>query len=320
MKTVIRSFIALALGAPTLAAHAQNYPNKPIRLIVPLVAGGGMDTIARGIGLRLGASLGQPVVVDNRGGGGGAIGAELAAHAAPDGYTLLMMSATAVIHPLMYPAQYDAVRDFAAISQVTTQPYVIVVNPAIPVKSVTELVAYAKANPGNLNYGSAGNGSLIHLASELFKTMTGIRMTHVPYKGIGAAYPDLIGGQIQLIVASIISALPQIRSQRLTALAVTGARRAPALPELPTVAESGVPGYAVSQWYGVQAPAGTAHNIVVRLNREIVTTLQLADVLAHLASDGAEAAGSTPQQFAAHIKAEREKWARVIRQAAIHAD
>jgi len=315
-----RRLIALALITVTPWVQAQNYPAKPIRLIVPLAPGGGMDTVARGIAIKLNESLGQAVVVDNRGGGGGSIGAELVAHAAPDGYTLLMMSATAVIHPLMYKAQYDPVRDFTPVSQVTTQPYVIVVNPAVPVMSVAELIVYAKSNPGKLNYASAGNGSLIHLASELFKSMTGVQMVHVPYKGIGAAYPDLIGGHIQLIFASIISALPLIQSQRLRALAVTGVQRAKALPDLPTVAEAGVPGFAVTQWYGVQAPAGTPRSIVERLNREIVQTLQLAEVAARLASDGAEAAGGSPQQFAALIRAERERWARVIKQAGIRGD
>ena len=312
--------MVLAASASTSWAQTQNYPTKPIRLIVPLAAGGGMDTVARGIALKLTESLGQTVVVDNRGGGGGSIGAELAARAAPDGYTLIMMSATFVIHPIMYKAQYDPVRDFAPVSQVTTQPYVIVVNPAVPAKSVTELIAYAKSNPGKLNYASSGSGSLIHLTGELFKLAAGIDMVHVPYKGIAAAYPDLIGGHIQLTFASIISALPQVRAQRLRALAVTSSQRAKALPELPTVAESGVPGFAVTQWYGVQAPAGTPRPIVERLNREIVRTLQLAEVAARLAYDGAEAAGSSPQQFAAHIKAERDKWARVIKQAAIHGD
>ncbi len=317
----VRGQGAQAAGFFTVAATTtQLYPTRPIRLIVPLAPGGGMDTVARGIALKLTDSLGQVVVVDNRSGGGGSIGVELVAHAAPDGYTLLMMSATSVIHAIMYPARYDAVRDFTAVSQATTQPYVIVVNPGVPVKSVTELIAYAKSNPDKLNYASSGNGSLIHLASELFKSMTGTQMVHVPYRGIGAAYPDLLGGHLQLIFASIISAMPLVQSQRLRALAVTGAQRAKSLPELPTVVEAGVPGFVVTQWYGVQAPAGTPRSIVVRLNRDIVSTLQLPEVVARLAGDGAEAAGNSPQQFTAHIKAERDKWARVIRQAAIHGD
>lgn len=289
-------------------------------MIVPLAPGGGMDTIARGVALKLTEYLGQPVVVDNRSGGGGVIGVELVAHSAPDGHTLLMMSATSVIYPLMYKAQYDLTRDFAAISQVTTQPYVIVVNPAVPVKSVKELIAYAKVNPGKINFASSGNGSLIHLMTELFKSMTGTQMVHVPYRGIGAAYPDLLGGHIQLIFASSISAMPLIQAQRLRALAVTGARRAQALPEIPTVMEAGVAGFAVNQWYGILAAAGTSRPILERLNREINKTLKVPEVLARFAADGAEAAGGTPQQFAAHIKAEREKWGKVIRQAGIRGE
>ena len=279
-----------------------------------------MDTIARGLSAKLTDSLGQSVVVDNRGGGGGTIGAGIVAHAAPDGYTLLMMSSTAVIHPLMYKSDYDLARDFTPVSQVTTQPYVWVANLALPVKSVGELIAYAKANPGRLNYASSGNGSLIHLASELFRISAGIRMVHVPYKGIGAAYPDLIAGQVQLICASIISALPLINSQRIRPLAVTGARRAQTLPDTPTVAEAGVPGFVVNQWYGVLAPAGTPHAVVTRLNRDIGAALASAEMQGKLAADGADAAGSSPQQFAALLKSEREKWARVIKEAGIRGD
>ena len=302
------------------AAEASPYPTRPIRLIVPLAPGGGMDTIARGIAVKLTENLGQAVVVDNRSGGGGVIGVELVTHSAPDGHTLLMMSATSVIYPLMYKAQYDLARDLVAVSQVTTQPYVIVVNPAVPVKSVGELIAYAKANPNKLNFASAGNGSLIHLMTELFKSMTGAQMVHVPYRGVGAAYPDLLGGHIQLVFASSISAMPLIQAQRLRALAVTGAKRAKALPELPTVIEAGVPGFVVNQWYGVLVADGTPRAIVERLNREINKTLQMPEVLARFAADGAEAAGGSPQQLAAHIKAESEKWARVIKQAGIHGE
>ena len=311
--------LALALVA-CATAMAADYPNRPIRLIVPLAPGGGMDTIARGIAQKLTENLGQPVVVDNRSGGGGVIAVEVVSHSAPDGHTLLMMSATSVIYPVMYKAQYDVVRDFAAVSHVTTQPYVIVVNPAVPVRSVAELIAYAKSNPNKLNFASAGNGSLIHLATELFKSMTGTQMVHVPYRGIGAAYPDLLGGHIQLIFASSISATPLIQAQRLKALAVTGAQRAKSLPELPTVIESGVPGFVVNQWYGILVAAGTPRAIVERLNREVNKTLQMQEVLARFAADGAEAAGGSPQQFVAHVKAEREKWTKVIKQAGIRGE
>ena len=317
---------ALAVPLAGLCAHgaalgADAYPVRPVRLMVPLAPGGGMDTIARGIAQKLTESLGHSVVVDNRGGGGGAIAAELVARSAPDGHTLIMLSSTSVIHPLMYQgARYEVLRDFATVSQCTTQPYIIVVHPALPIKSVTELVAYSKANPNKLNYASSGSGSLIHLAGELFKMATGTVMVHVPYKGIGAAYPDLIAGQIQLTFASIISGLPQIRANRLRAVAVTGAQRTKSAPDVPTVIEAGVPGFAVMNWYGLLVPSGTPRAIIEGLHRETVKVLQQPEVIARIEHDGAEAVGGTPQQFTAHIKAEHEKWSKVIRQAGIKGD
>jgi tripartite-type tricarboxylate transporter receptor subunit TctC len=290
------------VAASSVAAAA--YPERPLRLIVPLAANGGMDSVARGIAIRLTEGLGQTIV----------------AHAAPDGYTLMMVSASSVIHPLMYKARYDVVQDFAPVSQVTSQPHIIVIHPALPVKSVNELIAYGKANPDKLNYASAGNGSLIHLTSELFKSMTGMPMAHIPYKGIGAAYPDIIGGQVQLTFASLISGLPQMRAQRLRALAVTGTQRSKLAPEVPTVAESGVAGFVVYQWYALLAPARTPAEIVDRLNVELARALTLPDVIARLAADGAEATASSPQQLATHIRAERDKWARVIKVAGIKGD
>ena len=318
MLTRLAAACAMVLCAA--GTHAENYPARPIRLIVPLAPAGGMDTIARGIAQKLTESMGQSVVVDNRSGGGGVIGVETVSHSTPDGYTLLMMSATSLIYPLMYKAKYDMQRDFAPIVQVTTQPYVIVVNPNVPVKSVSELIAYAKANPAKLNFASSGNGSLIHLMTELFKSMTGAPMTHVPYRGIGAAYPDLLGGQIQLIFASSISAMPQIQAGRLRALAVTGAKRAKALPDLPTVMEAGVPGFVVNQWYAMLAPSGTPKAIIDKLNSETNKSLMYPDIIQRFTNDGAEAAGGTPQQLAAHMKSEREKWAKVIKDAGIRAE
>ncbi|MDB5814231.1 MAG: hypothetical protein JWN23_1348 [Rhodocyclales bacterium] len=315
-----RTFIAAVALLCACGAGAQDYPSRPIRLIVPLAPAGGMDTIARGVAQKLTESMGQSVVVDNRSGGGGVIGVETVSHSTPDGYTLLMMSATSLIYPLMYKAKYDMARDFAPVVQVTTQPYVIVVNPNVPVKSVAELIAYAKANPSKLNFASSGNGSLIHLMTELFKSMTGAPMTHVPYRGIGAAYPDLLGGQIQLIFASSISAMPLLQAGRLRALAVTGERRAKALPDLPTVIESGVPGFVVNQWYAMLAPAGTPKPIIDKLNREVNKSLQYPDIIQRFTNDGAEAAGGTPQAVTAHMKNEREKWAKVIKQAGIRGE
>lgn len=309
-----------ALAALAFTAQAQSYPARPIRMIVPLAAGGAMDTIARSVGARLTGNLGQTVVVDNRGGGGGTIGAELAASAPPDGYTLIMMSATSVIRPLLYSARYDMARDFAPVSQVSAQPYLLVVHPSIPAKTVQELVAYAKANPGKLNYASAGQGSIIHLASELLRVQTGTRMVHVPYKGMGAAYPDLLAGHTQMALGSIVSAQPHVRAGRLRGIAVTSPRRAASSPDIPTVAESGVKGYAVTNWYGVLAPAKTPGAVVERLHGEIGKVLRDPDVAKHFAADGAEAVSSTPKEFTAHISAESRKWAMVIKEAGIKGD
>ncbi len=320
---VNKAFVTILFGTAVLfaaAAGAAGYPERPIRLIVPLAANGAMDTVARSLAIKLSESLGQTVVVDNRGGGGGSVGAELVRFAAPDGYTILMISASSVIHPLMYKAEYDAVRDFAAVTQVTSQPHLIVINPAVPVKTLNELIVYAKANPNKLNYASAGNGSLIHLTGELFKVVTGTEMTHIPYKGIGAAYPDLIGGQIQLTFGSIISALPQVRAGRLRALAVTGAKRAKPVPDVPSATEVGVKGFVMTQWYGVLTPVKVAPAIIERLNREIHKALENPGVLSRLIDDGAEAQPSTPQQFRDHLIAERDKWAGVIKQAKIKGD
>jgi tripartite-type tricarboxylate transporter receptor subunit TctC len=316
------AFISLcaALAPPLSPAQAQQYPTRPIRLIVPLAAGGAMDTIARGVGAKLTDRLGQSVVIDNRGGGGGTIGVELAASAPPDGYTLIMMSATSVIRPLLYSARYEILRDLAPVSQVSAQPYLLVSHPSIPAKTVRELVAYAKANPGKLNYPSSGQGSIIQLATELLCVQTGTRMTHVPYKGMGAAYPDLIAGNIQIALASIVSGQPHVRAGRLRGIAVTSARRANSSPDIPTIAESGVKGYEVTNWYGVLAPAKTPRAIVERLHQQIVKVLDHPDIVKRFAADGADAVDSTPQEFAAHIKAETMKWARVIKEAGIKGD
>jgi tripartite-type tricarboxylate transporter receptor subunit TctC len=301
-------------------SQAQDYPNRPIRMIIPLAAGGAMDTVARAVSVKLTEQLGQTVVVDNRGGGGGTIGVELVAAAVPDGYTLIMVSATSVIRPLLYSARYDLSRDFAPISQVTAQPYLLTVHPSIPATTVKEFVAHAKANPGKLNYASAGQGSIIQLATELFSSYTGTRMVHVPFKGIGAALPDLVAGNIQVVFASIITAQPHVRAGRLRGIAVTGPQRSKSSPEFPTIAEAGVKGYAVTNWYGVQAPAKTPRVIIERLHKEVVLAVQHPDVMKRFAADGADAVDSTPREFAAHIKAEHEKWSKVIKETGIKGD
>lgn len=313
------AFILLcaALATALSPAQAQQYPTKPIRLIIPTAAGGGPDTIGRAIGQKLTDNLGQTIVVDNRAGASGAIALELGRLAAPDGYTINMISASQVIRPLLYKVPYDLLRDFTPITQLSAQSYVLMVNNELPARSVPELVAHAKANPGKLNYASVGQGSQIHLMTELFRTMTGIQVVHVPYKGIAAAYPDLIAGGIHFSFAGIISAQTHVNAQRLRALAVSGPRRMKALPDVPTVAEAGVPGFAVTQWYGLLAPARTPRHTVEFLNQEINKALQQPEVAGRIAAEGSEAVGSTPLQLAGQIKAERAKWVRVIKETGI---
>jgi tripartite-type tricarboxylate transporter receptor subunit TctC len=309
--------MACTAGADVFAQTGPAYPQRPVRLIVPLSAGGGMDTIARGIAIRLGEVLGQTVVVDNRAGGGGSIGVELVVRSAPDGHALLMMSASQLTYTLLYKANYDPARDFAPVTQVTTQPFVLIVHPTLPVASVREFVAYARANPGKLNYASSGNGGLIHLSVELFRAAAGIDMVHVPYKGMGAAYTDLISGQVQTALPSIITALPHVKTGRLRALGVSSRARARILPEVPTLSEGGVAGFEVAQWYGIVAPAGTPRPVVERLQRETSVLLAQPDVAARIAAEGSEPVGSTAQAFANHLGSELVRWGGVIRRTGI---
>ena len=312
-----RFFCGVLVAALALAAQAQQYPAKPIRLIIPTAAAGGPDTIGRAVGQKLTDNLGQTVVVDNRAGASGAIALEVGKLAAPDGYTINIISASQVIRPLLFKVPYDLERDFTPITQLSAQSYVLMTTSSLPVKSVSELLAHARANPGRLNYASVGQGSQIHLMTELFRSMTNIQVVHVPYKGIAAAYPDLFAGSIHFTFAGIISAQPHVKAQRVRALAVSGPNRMKALPELPTVAEAGVPGFAVTQWYGMLAPPGTPRSIVEFLNKEINRALQQPDVAGRIAAEGSEAVGTTPAQLADLIKAERAKWAKVIKDAGI---
>jgi tripartite-type tricarboxylate transporter receptor subunit TctC len=305
------------IAVPTQSQAAQPYPVRPIRLLIPTAAAGGPDTIGRAVGQALTDSLGQTIVVDNRPGASGAIAMEVGKLAAPDGYTLNIFSVSQIIRPLLYKVPYDLERDFAPITQLSAQSYVLMTTPSLPVKSVSELLAHARANPGKLNFASVGQGSQIHLMTELFRAMTKIQVTHVPYKGIAAAYPDLFAGTIHFTFAGIISAQPHIKAQRVRALAVSGPTRMRALPELPTVSEAGVPGFAVTQWYGLLAPAATPRPTVEFLNKEVNRALQQPDAAGRIAAEGSEAVGSTPQQLAAQIKAERAKWVKVIQQAGI---
>ncbi len=308
------------LAAASLPAHAQTYPSRPIRMLVPSTPGGSVDTLARTIAPRLAEKWGQQVVVDNRAGAGGSIAGEMTAKAPPDGYTLMMgtIAATAT-NVSLQKINYDPLRDFAPVTLVATQNLMLVVHPSVPAKSVKELIAVAKAKPGQLSFASAGNGTGGHLSGELFKLLAGIDMLHVPYKGVAPALVDVVAGQVSMTFASLISGTPQYKSGRLRALAVTGAKRSVALPELPTMQEAGVKGYESSTWYGVIAPAGTPPEIINKLNAEIVGILKQPEIFERLSQEGAEPVGNTPQQFAAHIKSEIEKWRKVIQAAGIKA-
>lgn len=315
----VRILSCLLAAAPLTAAAqgAANYPDRPVRLIVSSAAGGGQDIVARTFAARLTEQLGQTFVVDNRGGGGGSVGAEIARAAPADGYTMILMSASAVIHPLLYPAKYDMLNDYIALSQITQQPYVLVVHPSIPAKTVQEFVSYAKANPGKLNYSSAGQGGLIHLGVELLNIATGIKTVHIPYKGTGAAYPDLIAGNVQFTLANITSSQPHVRSGKLRAIAVSSSKRAQSAPDLPTIAESGVKGYDVTQWYGMFLPARTPKPIADKLSAEVIKAAQSPEVAKRLAADGTETVGSKPADFTALLKAEIARWARVVKETGI---
>ncbi len=305
---------------PHSTAAAASYPDKPIRVIVPVGTGGGLDRIARGVVGKLTESLGHVIVIDNRPGAGGDIGIEKAVQAPPDGYTLLMVSANYTVRPTMYKVPYDAIRDFAAISQVATVPLLLVVHASLPAKSVSELIAHAKAYSGKLNYSSPGNGSLVHLAGELFKATGRVDVVHVAYKGVDAAFIDLLSGQIQLTFTGILTARPHITSQRLRALAVTSPQRAKAAPEFPTMMEAGVQNFEATQWHGLLAPKGTPLAIVDLLNREIVKIVRQPDVAQRMASDGTEPVGSSRQQFASFIKNDYERWQGVVKRAGIRGD
>jgi tripartite-type tricarboxylate transporter receptor subunit TctC len=309
--------LLLPIALLAAAAHAQTYPSRPLRILVPLAPGGGMDTVTRALGQSLTEALGQAVVVDNRPGAGSLVALGILSEAAPDGYTLMMLSATTVIYPLLYKSRFDIVRDFAPVSQVTAQGYALVVHPSLPAKSVLELVKHARANPGKLNYSSSGIGSPIHMTTELFQIATETKMIHVPYKGMGAAYADLVGGRIDLSFATIISSQPHIRGGRLRALAVSPPKRAPALPDTPTLIEAGVPGMAVVNWYGLVGPKGTPKAILERVAAETIKAVQGPELKKRLVADGSEGVGTRPAEFATHIAAESKQWRRVIEQAGI---
>jgi tripartite-type tricarboxylate transporter receptor subunit TctC len=316
--TSLASLVSLMLMG-CAAAHAQDYPVKPLRFIAPNLPGGPTDILARLLGQKLAESMGQPVVVENRAGAGGNIGTELAAKTPPDGYTLVTgNNATFGANVSLYKhLGFDPIKDFAPITLVATQPNILVVNPALPVHSVKQLIALAKARPGELNYAGSGMGAAAHLSAELFNSMAGVKIVHVPYKSAAPAMVDVIAGQCQLIFATSLSVIPHIKSQKVRALAVTNAKRSRFMPELPTIAEAGVPGFEATTWHGVLTTGGTPAPIVNRLNTEINRIVQLPDVRDRLGALGAEIIGGTPREFADHIQREIPKWAKVIKAAGV---
>ncbi|KAB2895929.1 MAG: tripartite tricarboxylate transporter substrate binding protein [Burkholderiaceae bacterium] len=313
--------LAATVLAPTGAA-AQAFPSKPITIIVPFSAGGTTDILARVVGQALTTELGQSVIVDNRAGAGGNIGGQAAARAAADGYTLFMGTVgTHAINAALYKKMpFDPIKDFAPLTRVANVPNLLVANPAQPYKTVQELIAYAKANPGKINFGSSGSGSSIHLSGELFKSMAKVDMQHVPYKGSAPAVTDLLGNQIGIMFDNMPSAIQHVRSGKLRPLAVTTAKRSPELPDVPTIAEAGVPGYEATSWFGLFAPAGTPAPVVAQLNKAIVKVLNQPDVKKKIAEQGGEVVAETPEQFAAFIQKESVKWGKVVKESGASVD
>ena len=313
----------LALGLLACSgAGAQAYPSRPIRLVVPFSAGAGVvDIMARLLSQRLGTALGQPIVIENRPGAGGIAGTEVAAQAAPDGYTFLITNVSLVVSAYLYPKlPFDASRDFIPVSMINSAPLLLVVHPSVPAKTTKELIAYARAHPNELNYGSGGVGSTPHLCVELFKSLAGIEATHVPYKGGAPALADLVGGQLSFMIENMPGTMPFVKSGKLRALAITSAQRSPLAPELPTLAEAGVPGYEVVGWNGLFAVKGTPPEVVARVSSEMAKILRAPDVRQQMAVLGAEPIGNSPEEFAAFLKAENARWGKIIREKGIRSE
>ena len=316
----LAALLCLVSGA-VRPVYAQAYPAKPIRVIVPHTASGAPDILARFVGSKLGEVVGQQIIVDNQPGAAGIVGTEKAARATPDGYTLVIGSSAIVINPSLYRKMgYDVLRDFQAITALASTPLVLVVHPSLPVRSTGDLVALARAKSGSINYASGGNGSAAHMAAELFKTMAAVNLVHVPYKGTAPALTDLVGGHVSVGFYTVSAIGEHVKNGRLKALAVTALQRSPAVPDLPTVDESGLPGYEASTWIGVLAPSGTPRDIIARLHAEIVKILAMPDVKQRFSTQGFDIIASTPEQFAIQIKSDLAKWARVIRASGVTVD
>lgn len=313
----LSTFAFLLLGLLAGAAHGQQYPQRPVRVIVPLSPGGGVDTIARIIADHYSQAMGQRFIVDNRPGAGGTIGVETVAKAAPDGHTLLVSSSSMVTNAVIQAQRYDPIRDFQPVTKLTSNSYVVLVTPSLPVSSVKELVALARSQPGKVTYASSGVGAILHMGSELLCVMSGVKMTHVPYKGVAEAYPAVISGLVNWVLGNPLSAAPLMKAGRIKGIAVTGASRMKALPELPTVAESGVPGYAVEAWFSLFAPARTPMPIVGRLQAEAAKAIHAPELERRYAAEGTDMVGNSPQEFAKEVKAEHEKWRALVAKAGL---
>lgn len=321
MRFSLGALLGFAVFACGGAASAQDkYPARAVRVVVPFAPGGGADISARTISQKLTERLGQQFVVDNRPGAGGNVGTELVSKAPPDGYTLIVVSSSYGANPSLYKLAYDPISGFEPITLVSQQPFIVVVHPSVPAMTLKELIALAKARPGALNYASSGAGGIVHLGTELFKSMAGVHIVHIPYKGGNTAHNDLIAGFVQVYFGTILSTLPVVRIGKVRALAVTTAMRNQALPDVPTVSEAGVPGYAFSGWYAVLAPAKTPRPIVTLLNREIIGLLKAPDVKDRLAAEGSTVVASTPEQLTAYLKQDIAKWQKVVKQADIKLD
>ena len=322
MRNTAKCMVALTLTALAAAASAQNYPSKSIRFLVGFAPGGSTDIVARLIAQKMTDNVGQQVVVDNRAGAGGIIAAEILAKSPPDGYTILACTTGnfAIIPYLYKTVPYNADKDLLPVTQSGSLPYIIVVHPSLPVKNVKELIAFAKSHPGQINYASSGIGSASHLSPEIFKSMAGINIVHVPYKGTGQAIGDLLAGQVVMMFDQPVSTLPHVKAGKLRVLAITSSKRFPTLQEIPTVAESGIPGFEAVSWAGVCAPGGTSKEIVNRLQGEVAKVLKLPDVSERLMRDGIEPIGSTPEQFHAFIEREKIKWSKVVKDSGARAD
>jgi tripartite-type tricarboxylate transporter receptor subunit TctC len=320
MISLVRGALALFAVTLSLSVHGQTYPAKPVRFVVPFVPGGPTDIQGRMLGEKLGQRLGQQVIIDNRGGAGGNIGMELTAKSPPDGYTIVIATVgTWAVNPYLYQLPFDVIRDFAPVTQVSTSPGALIVHPSVPVMNVKELIALAKKRPGELNYGSSGVGGFGHICGELFDLMTGTKMTHIPYKSSAPSLTDLIAGNIQVLFNNLISTTPFVKTGRVRALATTGAKRSPALPDLPTLDEAGLKGYENSSWSAVAAPAGTPPAIILRLHKEFVEILKMPDIQKRHAEVGAEIIASTPEQYHAYLKSELAKFEKLVKAAGIKA-